>query len=188
MTLKFQDLERFSVSPGFRGRSGFVVLLWQVVQSTLFGMSPQPLYAWRRALLRLFGAKIGRRVLIRPTARVTYPWKVEIGDCSWIGDHVELYSLDRITIGEHVVVSQKSYLCTGSHDCREIAFNYKNRPIIVEAQVWIASDVFVGPGVTIERGAVIGARSTVFHNVLAATIAYGTPATEQATRQIRNAK
>ena len=116
MTREFQDLERFRVPPGFRGRTGFVVLLWQLVQSTLFGLSPQPLYAWRRALLRLFGAKIGRKVLVRPTARVTYPWKVEIGDCSWIGDHAELYSLDRISIGRNAAISQRSYLCTASHD------------------------------------------------------------------------
>jgi putative colanic acid biosynthesis acetyltransferase WcaF len=182
MTLEFQDLERFRVPPRFRGRSGFIVLLWQILQQTLFGLSPQPLYAWRRALLRLFGAKIGRNVLIRQTARITYPWKLEIGDCSWVGDYVELYNLDTIKIGQHSVVSQRSYLCTGSHDYQNVAFPYKTAPIVIGDQVWVATDVFIAPGVTIERGAVIGARSTVMDDIPPAVVALGAPAVPQRTR------
>lgn len=176
MMKEFQHLDKFRVPPGFRGRSALVVVIWQLVQSTLFGLSPQPLYAWRRMLLRLFGAKLGRKVLIRPTARVTYPWKVEIGDFSWIGDHVEVYSLDRISIGSHSVVSQRSYLCTGSHDMHDIAFSYVTGPITIGDQVWIATDVFVAPGVTIGRGAVVGVRSTVFDDIPAGSVAFGKPA------------
>ena len=176
MQQEFQDLSRFRVPPGFRGRSGPVVLLWQLVQSTLFGFSPQPFYGWRRSLLRLFGAKIGRNVLLRPTARIAFPWKLEIGDFSWIGDHVELYSLDRITIGSHAVVSQRSYLCTASHDMSDLAFSYLTGPIVVGDQVWLASDVFVAPGVTIGRGAVVGTRSTVFGDIPPEQVAFGEPA------------
>ena len=79
-------------------------------------MSPQFLYGFRNFLLRLFGAKIGKNVIIRPTVRITYPWKVSIGDYSWIGDDVVLYSLGEIEIGKNVVISQKSYICTASHD------------------------------------------------------------------------
>ncbi|TCU63844.1 putative colanic acid biosynthesis acetyltransferase WcaF [Bradyrhizobium sp. R2.2-H] len=152
------------------------MLLWQVVQSTLFALSPQPFFAWRRFLLRLFGAKIGRKVLLRPTVRVTYPWKTEIGDYSWIGDHVELYSLDCISIGSHSVISQRSYLCTGSHDMADLAFSYITAPITVGDQVWIASDVFVAPGVKVGRGAVVGARSTVREDVPPEVVAIGEPA------------
>jgi putative colanic acid biosynthesis acetyltransferase WcaF len=173
---EFQDLEKFRMPPGFRGRSAPVVFVWQLVQATLFGLSPQPFYAWRRGLLRLFGARIGRKVLLRPTARITYPWKVEIGDFSWIGDHVEIYSLDKVSIGNNSVVSQRSYLCTGSHDIQDIAFAYATAPITIGDQVWIASDVFVGPGVTIGRGAVVGTRSTVFKEVPPAMVAFGEPA------------
>lgn len=184
MPHEFQNLDKFSVPPGFRGRSAPFVLLWQLVQSTLFGLSPQPFYGWRRALLRLFGAKIGRKVLLRPTARVTFPWKVEIGDFSWIGDNVEIYSLDRITIGRHSVVSQRSYLCTASHDMHDLNFAYVTGPINIGDQVWIASDVFVAPGVTIGRGAVVGTRSTVFSDVPPELVAFGEPA--RAIRQRRN--
>jgi putative colanic acid biosynthesis acetyltransferase WcaF len=184
MPNEFQDLSQFRVPPGFRGRSGPVVLLWQLVQSTLFGLSPQPFYAWRRGLLRLFGAKIGHKVLLRPTARVAFPWKIEIGDFSWIGDDVQIYSLDRISIGCHSVVSQRSYLCTASHDFNDIAFGYVTGPITIADQVWIASDVFVAPGVTIGRGAVVGARSTVFDDVPPEMVAFGEPA--RAMRNRRN--
>ena len=183
MQYEFQNLEKFSVPPGFRGRSAPVVLLWQLVQSTFFALSPQPFYAWRRALLRLFGAKIGRKVLLRPTARVTFPWRVEIGDFSWIGDHVEVYSLDRITIGRHSVISQRSYLCTASHDMNDLSFGYVTGPINIGDQVWIASDVFVAPGVTIGRGAVVGARSTVLKDVRAELVAFGQPAKQMRKRR-----
>lgn len=184
MVHEFQDLSKFQVPPGFRGRSALVVLLWQLVQSTLFGLSPQPFYAWRRALLRLFGAKVGRKVLVRPTARVTFPWKVEIGDFSWIGDHVEIYSLERISIGCHSVVSQRSYLCTASHDMNELSFSYVTGPIKIADQVWICSDVFVAPGVTIGRGAVVGARSTVFNDVAPELVAFGEPARAIRSRRV----
>ena len=182
MNSDFQDLTIFRVPPGFRGRSGVVVLLWQLVQASLFGLSPQPLYAWRRALLRLFGAKIGKGVIVRPTVRITYPWKVAIGDFSWIGDHVELYSLDRITIGSNSVVSQRSYLCTASHDIRDVAFPYVTGPIVICDQAWVAADVFVAPGVTVGRGAVVGMRSTVLNDVPASMIAVGAPAESRRER------
>lgn len=173
---EYQDLSKFRVPHGFRGRSGVVVLIWQVVQATLFGLSPQPLYAWRRALLRVFGAKIGDGVVIRPTARITYPWKVEIGAFSWIGDHAELYSLDRIVVGAHAVVSQRVYLCTASHDYCGPSFPYLTAPISIGDQAWLAADVFVAPGVKVGRGALVGVRSLVMRDVPDGQIAYGAPA------------
>lgn len=182
MSCEFQDLEQFRVPPGFRDRSGPVVLLWQIVQSTLFAMSPQPFYGWRRALLRLFGARIGRKVLFRASARITFPWKLEVGDFSWIGDHVDLYNLEAISIGCHSVISQRSYLCTASHDMNDIAFSYITGPIVVADEAWVASDVFVAPGVTIGRGAVVGMRSLVLNDVRPEQIAFGQPAKARGQR------
>ena len=173
---RVQDLGRFRVPPGFRGRSRLTVALWEIVQSTLFGCSPHAFFGWRRFLLRLFGAKIGASVLIRNSARITYPWKVEIGARSWIGDHAELYSLGEIRIGADTVVSQRSYLCAATHDYRQLDFPQEARPIVIGDEAWIATDVFVGPGVTIGRGAVIGARSSVFSDIPAYAIAMGSPA------------
>ena len=170
-----QQLSQFRLPPGFRGRSGVTVLLWQIVQATLFACSPQPLYGWRRFLLRRFGARIGRQVLVRPSARITYPWKVEIGDYSWIGDHAELYSLGPIRIGANAVVSQRSYLCAATHDYGHADFPIIAAGIEIGDQAWIAADVFVGPGVTIGNGAVIGARSSVFADIAPYAMAMGSP-------------
>jgi putative colanic acid biosynthesis acetyltransferase WcaF len=147
-----------------------------MVQATLFRMSPQAFYGWRRLLLRLFGCSVGKGVLIRPTATITYPWKVVIKDYSWIGDHVALYSLGQILIGENVVISQKSYLCTGSHDMQSPTFDIYERPIIIDSEAWIATDVFVAPGVHIGHGAVVGARSTVLHDLPPMMFSAGAPA------------
>lgn len=173
---EIQDLSKFKLPPGFRGRSGFTVQLWWLVQQTLFAWSPQFMYPWRRFLLRLFGADIGQHVLVRPTAQITFPWKVKIGDHSWIGDNVTLYSLGEIRIGKNTVVSQRSYLCTGSHDYSSVSFDIYAEPIIVGDEAWIASDVFVSPGVTIGDGCVVGIRSTVIEDLPPRMVCYGSPA------------
>ena len=171
-----QDLSRFRVPTTFRGRSGWYVQLWWLVQASLFAWSPQVLYGWRRFLLRRFGAKIGKGAIIRPSARLTYPWKVSIGDFAWIGDDVVLYSLGKIDIGANAVVSQHCYLCTGSHDYTKPTFDIYAKPILVGAEAWLATDVFVAPGVRIGRGAVVGARSSVFEDIPDLMLAKGTPA------------
>lgn len=172
----YQRLDTFILPVNFRGRSSFGVQLWWLVQSTLFAWSPQFLYGWRRFLLGLFGARIGRNVLIRPTVRVTYPWKIYIGDYSWIGDDVVLYSLGEIIIGRHTVISQKSYICTGSHDYTSPSFNIYSEPVQIGNEVWIATDVFVAPGVRVGDGSVVGARSSVLHDLPPGKICYGNPA------------
>lgn len=174
--VEYQRLNRFQLPRNFRGRSAILVQLWWLIQDTLFAGSPQFMYVWRVWLLRLFGARIGKNVLVRPSVRVTYPWKLEIGDYSWIGDEVNLYTLGEIKIGSHTVVSQKSYLCTGSHDFTKVTFDIYALPIFIGDQVWVASDVFIAPGITIGTGAVVGARSTVLHDLPAGKICYGNPA------------
>lgn len=174
--MNYQRIDKFSLPANFRGRSAIIVQLWWLVQSTFFAWSPQFLYGWRRFLLRLFGATIGKNVLIRPTVKVTYPWKVSIGDHAWIGDDVVLYSLGEIKIGRHTVISQRSYLCTGSHDFTIPSFDIFSRPVEIGDEVWIATDVFVAPGVCVGHGSVVGVRSTVLHDLPPGKICYGNPA------------
>lgn len=171
-----QDLKRFRLPPNFRGRSGFEVQLWWLVQATLFRWSPQVLYGFRRWLLRRFGARIGQGVIIRPSVTIPYPWKVQIGDHSWIGDDAVLYSFAEITIGRNVVISQKSYLCAGTHDYRAPGFDIQAFPIVIEDEAWLAADVFVAPGITVGRGAVVGSRSSVFTDLPGMMICLGSPA------------
>lgn len=171
-----QDLSRFVLPHGFRGSSAVVVQLWWLVQATVFAFSPRTCNGWRRWLLRLFGADIGRKVIVRPSARITYPWRVAIGDYSWIGEDVVLYSLGSIRIGTHAVISQKSYLCAGTHRTDDPSFPIVGEPISVGDEVWVAADVFVAPGVTIGRGAVVGARSSVFSDLPERFVCHGQPA------------
>ncbi|HTJ95296.1 MAG TPA: putative colanic acid biosynthesis acetyltransferase [Pararobbsia sp.] len=171
----YLDLSKFRVPAGFRGRPGWYVQLWWIVQALLFKPSPQLAYGWRRMLLRLFGARVGEGAIIRPSAHFTYPWKVSIGEYAWIGDDVTLYSLGEIEIGAHSVVSQKSYLCAGDHDYQAIDFTIRGRPIRIGSQVWIASDVFIAPNVTIADGVVVGARSTVLRSLEAGFVYAGNP-------------
>jgi putative colanic acid biosynthesis acetyltransferase WcaF len=173
---RYQQMECFQVPPGFRGRSKIYVQFWWLVQSTLFAMSPQAMYGWRAWLLRWFGARIGRSAIIRPSVKIPYPWKLSIGDHCHIGDEVQLYTYGEIEIGDCTVVSQRSYICAGSHDYTSPSFDLLAKKVVIEAEAWLATDVFVAPGVTIGRGAVIGARSSVFKDVPPGTISVGTPA------------
>lgn len=172
----YQDLSLHRVPLGFRGRNKIIVQLWWIIQSTLFAWSPQFCYSWRRFLLRLFGAKIGKSVLIRSSAKFTYPWKVSIGDFSWIGDECVFYSLGNITVGKHVSIAHRDYFCTGFHNIHSLSFDIGQKPIVIEDECWIPNDIFVGPGVTIGKGTVVGARSTVLKNLPSGMICYGNPA------------
>ena len=174
--MKYQDLKSFQVPPGFRGRNAIWVQCWWIVQASLFAWSPQFAYKWRSWLLRLFGAKVGTGVVIRPSVKVTYPWKLSIGDHAWVGDNVELYTLGEIEIGDDAVVSQNSYLCTGSHDYESETFDIYAKQIKICEQAWVASDVFIAPGITIGKGALVGARSSVFKDMPAGMICAGYPA------------
>lgn len=171
-----QDLSRFANPEGFRGRSALFVQLWWIIQALLVRPTPQIFFGWRRFILRLFGARIGKGVLVRPSVRIVYPWKVSIGANSWIGDDVNLYSLGEIKIGHDVVVSQGTYVCTGSHDHLKADFSIFARPIVIEPEVWVAAQCFIAPGVRIGRGAVVQARAVVMRDVPPMTIVGGHPA------------
>ena len=166
------------------GRSKVVILLWWLLQAVIFPLTPHASHGPRRWLLRRFGARVGAGVVIRPTARVTYPWHVAIGDHSWIGDDVVLYSLGQITIGAHCVISQKSYLCTGSHDIAAPNFTLQVAPVVIGNGAWVATDCFVAPGVTVGANSVVGARSSVFKSLPPGQICYGNPCRPVAPRQM----
>lgn len=169
------DLQQYDQSDFDRGRPNWVVMVWWLLQAVVFPLTMHNASGVRAALLRLFGAQIGPGVVIRPTARFTYPWKVEIGDYSWIGDDVVFYSLDHIRVGCHCVISQESYLCTGSHDIRDPHFQLQVAPIHVGNGAWVATDCFVAPGVTIGANTVIGARSSVFADMPDGQVCFGSP-------------
>ena len=178
------SLAKFTIPAGFRGKSALTVQLWWLVQAIFIRLSPQPFYRWRAFWWKAFGAKVGARVKIRPSARVTYPWKVKVGDDCWIGDRAELYSLNEITIGPDSCISQDVYICTGAHDPEAEDFRYDCRPIFIGAGAWIAAGAFVGPGVTVGDGAVLAARGLTMRDLAPWVIYAGQPARQVKERHI----
>lgn len=174
--MPLQNLDEFRLPSGFRGRPGWYVQLWWIIEALFFHTSPQFMYGWRRMLLRCFGAKVGKNVMLRSSVHIQFPWKVSIGDYSWIGDDVVLYSLGKIVIGKNVVISQKCYLCAGTHNYKRVDFPIRNPPIIIEDECWLATDVFVAPDISIGCGTVVGARSSVFKSLPARKVCIGSPA------------
>lgn len=172
------ELEKFILPKNFRGENAIVVQIWRTIYVLFYRTSPQIMYGWRRFLLRLFGAKIGKKVLLRPSSQITFPWKLEIGDFSWIGDNVVLYNLEQISIGKNSIISQKSYVCTGSHIVDSISFEIYAKPISIGNSCWIATDVFIAPGVKLVDEVIIGARSSVYKDILEKGIYKGNPLTK----------
>ena len=167
-----------------RNRLGRV--MWGLVWACLYRPSPKVLHGWRRFLLRLFGAEIGRGACPHPSVRIWAPWNLKMGDHSCLAAHADCYCVDRVTIGAHATVSQYSYLCAATHDFEKRDMPLVTAPITIGEGAWIAADVFVGPGVTIGEGAVVGARSSVFADVEPWTVVGGTPARFLKKRALRS--
>jgi putative colanic acid biosynthesis acetyltransferase WcaF len=142
-----------------RGRARWVEALWYLLKCVFFlSALPWP-GSLKRGMLRGFGAKIGRGVYIKPRVNIHFPWKLEIGDHSWIGEEVFLLNFEPIVIGAHCCISQRAFLCTGNHDFRQPNMPYRNRAIRIEDGAWVGAQAFVGPGVTVGAEAVIAAGS-----------------------------
>lgn len=171
-----RQLPEGTVAGFFTTREKIARLGWNIVQATIFRYSPRRADAWRAWLLRRFGARVGRVSLLRSTVRVEVPWNIEIGDGAQIGDRVYLYSLGPITIGAHTIVSQFSHLCAGTHDYERTDFPLLRVPIRIGSHCWIAAETFVGPGVTIGDGVVVGARASVVKDLPAWKVCVGSPA------------
>ena len=169
------DLANYN-NKGYYPGNKVITILWFFFNVFVIKNNLNPFSSYRIFVLKLFGAKIGKKVIIRPSVKITYPWKLSIGNYSWIGDDVDLYTLGEIDIGNDVVISQRSYLCTGSHDYLKTDFPIYQKPIKICDQVWIATDVFIAPGITIGEGSVIGSRSSVYKDIASNKICIGTPA------------
>jgi len=142
--------------------------------------------AWRCMVLRWWGAEIGPGCRIPPSVKVLQPWRLKLGANCLIGNNVDLYNFDWITIGEQTVVSQNTYVCTGSHDYTDPTFPLVFQPITIGSECWVAADVFVAPGVTIGDGTVVAARSVVVKDLPAWMVCAGHPCKPLKERVIRD--
>jgi len=142
----------------------------------LIRLSPRPCFAWRRGVLRLFGARVGEHVNIYPSTDLYMPWNVEIGDWTALGEDVFVYSLGKVTIGRSVTISYRSHICAGTHDLNDPTLPLIKPPVDIEDGVFVGTDAFLGPGVRVGRAAVVGARAVVVKDVEPFTIVGGNPA------------
>ena len=168
-------LNTFSNNDFERGASKTKELLWIVVSAFLFS-SWLPGSSWRVALLRLFGSHIGKGVIIKPHVRVKFPWKLSIGDYSWIGEQSWIDNLAPVSIGSHTCISQGVYLCTGSHDWSLSTFDLITKPIMIADQAWLGAFSRVAPGVVVEQGAVLALGSVATQALQEWMIYSGQPA------------
>lgn len=148
---------------------------WRVV-GLFFSYSPRPFWVWRVLLLRLMGADIGKHVRIHPSAKISIPWNIALGDYSAIGHDVKIYALGKIRIGTRTTVSQGAHLCAGTHNYKDPQMQLIKSPISIGNDVWICADAFVNPGITIGNRAIVGARGVVTKNIKDNQIVGGNPA------------
>ena len=168
-------------------KNQIIRLLWAVTWAIFARPLPRSVGSgWKRTLLRLFGAKIDKTAVVYSTARVYYPANLVMGRYSCLASDVDCYNVAPITIGDNTTISQGAYLCTASHDITDPLNPLITAPIVIEDQAWVAAHAFVGMGVTIGQGAVVGATASVYRDVLPWTVVGGNPAREIKKRKINN--
>lgn len=179
------DLAKFCNEDFGRGASRGKELLWILIRKFFFENSVLPTYSLRCRLLRAFGAEIGKGVVIKPAAKITFPWRLAVRDNAWIGEESWLLNLAQITIGANVCISQRAFLCSGSHDWTSPIFDLTAKSITVEDGAWVGANVFVGPGIIIGRNAVVTAGSVVTEDLPSNMICSGNPCKPVKERVIR---
>lgn len=178
------DLSKYQNALGLKNQ--FLRLLWTIVWGIFARPIPRSLLnGWKLFLLRLFGAKVHKKSVVYSSARIYMPWNLEMEEYSCLAPEVDCYNAALVKIGKHSTVSQKSYLCTATHDIEKINNPLITKPIIIEDQAWIAADVFIAPGVTIGQGAVVGARAVVTKDVEPWSVVAGNPTRFIKKREIK---
>lgn len=158
-------------------REQMLRILWELARWLLI-FSPQPCYRWRRMVLRLFGARVGREARVHQSTVIYMPWNVELGDWSAVGAGVFIYSLGRVRIGHRATVSYRSHVCAGTHDFTDPTLPLIKPAVTIADDAWVGTEAFIGPGVTVGRCAIVAARAVVVKDVEPLTVVGGHPARE----------
>ena len=161
--------------------------VWAVVWTLLARWTPPPLHFWRRWLLRLFGAKVAPGARVHASVKVWLPANLTLGRNVLIGPGARLYNQGQITIGARTVISQRVHVCASSHDVADPDFQLVLRPVVIGERCWVASEAFVGPGVTMGDRAVLSARGVLFRDAEPDGIYQGNPAVKVKQRALREA-
>lgn len=183
--MKQAELSKFTIGD-YRGGNKMIVIIWYLVNYYIFN-SPFPWpYRMKRMLLRLFGAKVGKGLLIKPKVRIKYPWRLTLGDHCWIGESVWIDNLEDVRIGNNVCISQGAMLLTGNHDYTRSDFCYRLGKIELEDGVWIGAQSVVCPGVVCRSHAILTVGSIATKHLEAWSIYAGNPAQFQRERRIKS--
>jgi putative colanic acid biosynthesis acetyltransferase WcaF len=180
------DLASFRVAGYSPGAGVLRRALWYFVNAVVFASFLFPVYGPKRMLLRLFGARIGSGVVIKPRVNIKHPWRLSVGDQSWIGESVWIDNLVEVGIGSNVCISQDAYLLTGNHDYKDPHFGLIVQEITIEDGVWIGARAIVCPGVHVGRGAVVTVGSVLQKNAEPFGIYRGNPAERIRDRVLRD--
>lgn len=152
-------------------------LLWNIFSYIFFRPFNLPIFKkWRTLMLKLWGAKIDKKSVIHASAKIWAPWNLEVGQQTCIGPHTIIYNPGKIILGNKVTISQYSYLCTATHNYESKLHTLYWKEIKINDYAWVAARAFVGPGVTIGEGAIVGATASVYKDVEAWTVVGGNPA------------
>jgi len=173
------DLSKYTKAGYHPGRNALVRALWYVTNMLFFKASWCTCYGWKRCLLRAYGAHIATNVVIKPCVNVKYPWRLSIGENSWIGENVWIDNLADVTIGRNCCISQGAMLLCGNHDYTKESFDLIAGEIVLKDGAWVGAKSIVCPGVTIGEGSVLTAGSVATKNMAAQTIYQGNPAVEK---------
>lgn len=157
--------------------------IWGIAWLLLARWTPPPMHVWRAWLLRRFGADVHPTARVYGSTRIWYPPNLTLRAHAVIGPNANIYCMDRITVGEKAIVSQGAQLCGGTHDISDPNFQLITKPIVVEPKAWVAAEAFIGPGVTVHEGAVVGARAVLFRDADAWAVYVGNPAVRIKSRE-----
>lgn len=173
--------------PSFSLGNRIMRAVWNVTWAVLASWTPPQMSFWRRFLLKLFGARLGESSDVRGSAKVWYPPHLHLADRALLAERVTCYNMAPISLGRGALVSQGAHLCAGTHDISSPSFQLIARPITVGPRAWIAAEAFVGPGVEVGEGAVLGARSVAFRSLDPWTVYGGNPAKPLKRRILKDA-
>ena len=179
------DLSKYDNSWYEPGKNAIIRATWFILNAVVIKNPIVAHSSFKVWLLRLFGAKIGKGAVIKPSVNVKYPWNLEIGDSTWIGEGVWLDSIEKIRIGSNVCISQAAYLCTGNHDWSDCSFGLVIKPIRIEEGAWIGARSNVMPGVVVANHSIISAGSTITKSTEPYGIYVGNPAIKVKNRFLK---
>ena len=180
------NLASFSTGNFDKGAGAIKIALWFIVNALIVRASWNPFMGIKTWLLRLFGAKIGKGLVIKNNVIIKSPWNLTMGDNVWLGEYCWIDNLDKVAIGNNVCISQGAMILTGNHDYTVSSFPYRNAPVTIEDGAWVGANTIVCPGITVHTNAILTAGSIATQDMEAGYIYQGNPAQKIRERVISN--